>query len=177
MAELITQAEYARRRGVSREAVGKAVRSNRITLIGDKIDPVVADIQWDKNTNPDQSARANAQKDKSGSVSGSDESAGDRASPYWDARTRREVAEAEMAEMECRKKSGELVDKKRVEDTASRIGRLTRDTLMGIPTRVSQDIVGMSDAWEIEQKLTDSIRRALDDVAKISDADLAKAIG
>ena len=48
--ELITQAEYARRRGVAKSAVAKAVKEGRITLLGGKIDPAVADIQWQQNT-------------------------------------------------------------------------------------------------------------------------------
>ena len=48
--ELITQAEYARRRGVAKSAVAKAVAEGRITLINGKVDPAVADIQWAQNT-------------------------------------------------------------------------------------------------------------------------------
>jgi hypothetical protein len=48
--ELITQAEYARRRGVAKSAVAKAVAERRITLIEGRIDPSVADIQWERNT-------------------------------------------------------------------------------------------------------------------------------
>lgn len=48
--------EYARYRGVSGEAVSKAVRSGRISTIQDhngnrKIDPAIADQEWDRNTN------------------------------------------------------------------------------------------------------------------------------
>ena len=35
--ELITQAEYARRRGVAKSAVAKAVAEGRITLINGKV--------------------------------------------------------------------------------------------------------------------------------------------
>ncbi|WP_289241706.1 hypothetical protein [Delftia sp.] len=48
--ELVTQAEYARRRGVAKSAVAKAVKEQRIALIDGKIDPAVADIQWQQNT-------------------------------------------------------------------------------------------------------------------------------
>lgn len=49
-AQLITQAEYARRRGVAKSAVAKAVSEKRITLIDGKIDPEFADFQWARNT-------------------------------------------------------------------------------------------------------------------------------
>ena len=61
MMHLITQAEYARRRKVSREAVRKAIESKRITGIPHQgrvmLDPDVADIQWARNTNVDQQQR------------------------------------------------------------------------------------------------------------------------
>lgn len=45
--------EYARRRGVSHTAVGKAIRDGRITVEADgSIDPAKADKQWDAQTNP-----------------------------------------------------------------------------------------------------------------------------
>lgn len=45
--------EYARRRGVSHTAVGKAIRDGRITVEPDgSIDPAKADQQWDAQTNP-----------------------------------------------------------------------------------------------------------------------------
>ncbi len=66
--------EYARHReahglpGITLRAVQKAIESGRITTVVDekgkpKIDAEVADIQWGRNTDPDQSARANAGRD------------------------------------------------------------------------------------------------------------------
>lgn len=61
MRELITKAEYARRRGVSKQAVCKAANTGRITLVDGKVDPEVADVQWARNTDPAQAARAGKQ--------------------------------------------------------------------------------------------------------------------
>lgn len=61
MSELVTQAEYARRRGVSREAVRVALEAKRITGIDRDgrvmVDPELADIEWARNTDPDQQHR------------------------------------------------------------------------------------------------------------------------
>lgn len=58
---LMSQAEYAKHRGVSHVAVHKAIKEERIMLIGGKIDPMVADIQWSANTRARApSARASA---------------------------------------------------------------------------------------------------------------------
>ena len=50
--ELVTQAEYARRIGVSRNAVWAAVRTGRIALFEGLIDPERADREWAENTDP-----------------------------------------------------------------------------------------------------------------------------
>lgn len=46
---LITQAEFARRMKVTPQAITKAVRSGRLTLIAGKLDEKVAALQWDAN--------------------------------------------------------------------------------------------------------------------------------
>ena len=46
---LITKSEFARRMKVSPQAVAKAVRSGRLTLIAGKLDEKVAALQWDAN--------------------------------------------------------------------------------------------------------------------------------
>ncbi len=51
---LITQAEYARHRGISQAAVKKAVDTGRIVLLNGKVDREKADKQWAANTDPRQ---------------------------------------------------------------------------------------------------------------------------
>ena len=46
---LITQAEFARRMKVTPQAITKAVRSGRLTLIAGKLDEKVAALQWNLN--------------------------------------------------------------------------------------------------------------------------------
>lgn len=180
MPELISPAEYSRRRGVSKEAVSKAIEKGRIsTVIGANgrkmIDPVVADIQWAKNTDPDQSARANAPKGNSSPPSGGGGSDGD-ASGYWDARTRRETAEASMAEMKLKQLAGDLVDRKRVEAAGASAGRMLRDAILGVPTKLAPELSSVTDSWEIERRLTTALRLVLEDAARTGAADLDKAM-
>jgi hypothetical protein len=46
---LITQSEFARRVKVSPQAITKAIRSGRLTLIAGKLDEKVAALQWNLN--------------------------------------------------------------------------------------------------------------------------------
>ena len=102
-------------------AVHKAVKAGRISLIGDKIDPAVADIQWAANTRARQQTRApgrsaqtgdllsDGQADPSSATDAGAAPGADKSTPaqsptpadtgYTEARTRRERAEAEEAEM------------------------------------------------------------------------------
>lgn len=56
--QLVTCAEYARMRkaaglhGGTGAAVFKAIRTGRISLVDNKVDPVVADAEWIRNTRP-----------------------------------------------------------------------------------------------------------------------------
>ncbi len=186
MPELITPAAYSRRRGVSKEAVSKAIEAGRITTVpgpnGRKlIDPEVADIQWAKNTDPLQSARANAPKGDRGqplhgnAAPGGE--GGDSGSAYWDARTLREESEAAIAAMKRRQMEGELVERRRVEEASMRIGRTLRDAVLAVPTKLAPELSHLTDAWEIEQRVSAALRQVLADVAKMTAADLDRAMG
>ncbi len=49
---LISQFEYAMRRRVSRQNINRHVKMGIITLIDEKIDPVIADRQLQENLDP-----------------------------------------------------------------------------------------------------------------------------
>jgi len=178
MADLLSPSAYARRRGVSRAAVARAISVGRISTIpndtGRKmIDPEVADVQWGRNTDAAQSARANARKATTAPLP-RDEQQG---SAYWDAHTRREVAAANREELLEKQLSGKLVDRVRVESAAFGIGRMLRDTVLGLPTQLAPEIAGMTDAFAIEVKMRDALRRVFKDFSKLTAQDLAKAMG
>lgn len=181
MRQLLSFSEYAAHRKVSPAAVSQAVASGRITPVVDtrgrrRIDPEIADAQWSKNTDPLQSERAGGSNRGAESPDGG-EGGGAKGSPYWDARTRRELAEAEMSEMKRRQMAGELCDVAGVRRAASGMGRVMRDSVMGVPSRLAPELAHLSDAWEIEQRLTAALRQVLDDLAKMTADDLRRAIG
>lgn len=173
MRKLLSPAEDARHRKCSPAAVSQAISAGRITPVagpdGRKmIDPEVADLQWKAKTDPAQSARANASK-RGDDLPGH----GDLAAPdYLKSRARREQAEANIAEMRAAELAGELVSAERVRLAATKMGRLMRDAVLGVPSRIAPTIAAETDAHLIEQALLASLRRALDDTAKISASDL-----
>lgn len=192
--QLMGLREYSRYReantlpGGTLRAVQKAIETGRITTIADekgrvKIDPEVADIQWGRNTDPEQSARANAGREPALPGTGVDPGAATGGSGqgqnslYWDARTRREQAEAEKAEIQLKEMSGELVEREAVRRAAYEAGRLLRDMLLTLPGTLAQDLAAIVAPQEIEVRLRDELRKVLDQVARVTETSLDTRIG
>jgi len=95
---------------------------------------------------------------------------------YWDNKTRREGTLADLAALELAKKSGELVEFKRVEEAAFAAGRLLRDTVLGLPTRLAPELAAMNDTFQIEIRMRDELRQIFSDVAKMAVDDLKRLI-
>lgn len=121
-------------------------------------------------------AEARSKKYTAADSGASDDAAGSNDPKYWDNKTRREGALAELAELELSKKRGDLVDRARVESAAFAIGRMLRDAVLGLPTRLAPDMATMTDAFEIETKLRAALRQVFEDAAKMSADDLEKAL-
>ncbi len=175
--KLITQSEYARRRGVAKSAVAKAVAEGRISLIDGMIDEEVANIQWEKNT------RARADSTRSGAVlatgaaagpsdgAGVDVAAGgvvplvnaaasDGQPNYSDFRTRTEKATAERAERENMREAGKLADTVQVKRGIYDSYRALRDAAMAVSQRAAPKCIGLGDARDIERVISDELRKA-----------------
>jgi hypothetical protein len=175
-APLITQAEYARRRGVAKSAVAKAVAEGRITLIDGKVNEQVANIQWEQNTRARaDSARTSAPGsagEGQGGAGGSDGAvvaeagtspAQPGASPsYNDFRTRREAADAERSEIELAKMRGRLVDRETVERAIFDAFRALRDAAFSAPQRAAPRVIGMADSRDIEIAFAAELRKAFE---------------
>ena len=177
MANLITQAEYARRRGVSRVAVHKAVTSGRISLIDGKIDPEVADIQWARNTDHDQAARSRGVSGFQMRLNGSEQNApvgaqgaGPEHEPDADGDTqdgsllankiRIAAADAELKEDSLRKSRSELVLASQIQREAFAKARMARDILSSFPARVAPLLVGKP-LKDIEAVMREEVRKVI----------------
>ena len=110
--ELISQREYARRRGVTHVAVQRAIKAGRISTVNGKIDPAVADQEWQQNTdqskprnritgNPKQT-KTPGEPSEPMDLSSADETIGapSTATGYAKARAARELYQAQLAKLE-----------------------------------------------------------------------------
>lgn len=93
---------------------------------------------------------------------------------YWDSKTRREAALANLTELELAVKSGHLVNRQRVEDVAFRSGRMLRDAGLGIPTQLAPVFASMTDAVEIEAKFSKALHQIFADFEKMASDDLSR---
>lgn len=181
--ELVSQREYARRRGVSHVAVIKAIQAGRISTQGGLIDPAKADREWDANT--DQSKPLNsvtgAPKHRRGPGPSQPMEHRDRepaseaeapapggatvAQSYSASRAVRERYLAGLAKVEYEQKVGSLVATDEVRIATFNAAREARNQLLALPDRLALILVGRA-AREIHGLLTQEVRRICEDIAR-----------
>jgi hypothetical protein len=153
-----TTSEYARHRGNDEKAVRKAIAEGRITAMeinGRKmIDAAVADIQWAQNTR----ARADSRKARKEAAGASP---ADEAS-YAALRTRREAAEAQMAELALAKELGNVIEREPAVSAVFTAFRALRDGGLVIGRKLAANVAAMSDAREVQAAI-DAAQRELFD--------------
>jgi hypothetical protein len=187
LAEPISQRAYARHRGVTPKAVQKAIASGRISIMaGGKVDPVVADAEWARNTDqtkPLNSVTGNPRHRRpagappvpgagAGDVAPRSGRWGDTglrngaASSYAAARALRETYNAKIAKLEYERLSGLLVSGEEVRAASFAVSRRARDQLFAIPDRVSATLAGIEDPHEVKRILLVEIRRVCEELAR-----------
>lgn len=165
MPELISAEALAPMLGVSPQAVRKAHAAGRLSSINGKFDPEVAKIQWDRNRKrrparpgaprPDAGEQAAAPADGAGA------SASGEGSDYWSSKTRRETAEAAIAELKLAELAGTLVLRDEVNRTLFVAARVMRDQMLAIAPRLAASLGPVTDPKLIELRIADEVRVAL----------------
>lgn len=149
---LITQAEYARMKGVTRVAINRHVKNGTITLFRGKIDPEVADQQLAENT----ATVGRGKRSTGGSMS------------FMEAKTKEKRYQAELAELSYKEKSGELIKAKVVEAAAFNKGRMLRDKLLNIPNRIDKKLAAETDAARCNKIVMDEIEIAINSIRNVN---------
>lgn len=168
--ELLTIAEYARHRGCDEKAVRRAIAENRITRLSTErrcIDPHVADVQWARNT------RSRVRHSRSGATGATPEPV----PGYADARLRRERAEADVAELEARKRAGTLLEVDPARRAVFDCFRELRDANFAAMRSAAPSVVGLADVREVQHVLEDALRVGFDHFEQRMQAMLAARSG
>ena len=148
---LIKLAEYAERHGVSPQAVRKAINTGRLQRSVQRdgkswwIDPEVADIEWGRNTAPEQQRRKDAINAGKRAARGEGEPlppagppVGKGGATYASAKAAAEGYKAMLLKLDYEERSGKLLDKAAAERGFAAAGMQVRDAVM----RASQQMVG-----------------------------------
>lgn len=178
MGELVNKLDYARMRGISRQAVYKAINTGKIVAAVDDngmIDVEVADRLWAENTHPFAGARSHQKKrghkKPEEVIKAAMEIGIDPASvpTLMESKTVEAAYKAKLAQIEYEEKTARLVDAEKIKKEAFRLARVLRDSMMAIPDRLAAELAGVTDPFVVHQKLTDEIRSAISEVAKVAD--------
>jgi hypothetical protein len=173
--ELISQREYARRRGISHVAVQRAVNAGRISTVSGKIDPDQADIEWRENTDHSKPRNRITGSPKHARVPGEPSEPMDFGAPaepggngtasgYAKARAARELYQAQLAKLELDRQRGLLVRADEVRIGAFNMARKARDQLIALPERLSTVLAAIQDPAEVQSILEEEIERICQEI-------------
>lgn len=138
---LMSQGQYAQHRGCSQQAVSKAVRAGRISTVEGKIDAAVADQQWAANRNPrhaptvasiDVAARADEPALPLLAMARAE--GGD--TTLAEASRRKEMAAAQIREIELGRLRGEMIPAAEVRQEFGELVSTARTRLLSIPPKI-----------------------------------------
>jgi len=185
----VSRRKYAEMRGVSHTAVGKAIKSGRITPEPDgTIDPVKVDRQWATQTDPAKQRGPNTQAmgaaatkpvprsaiDAVGATlseagAATDQTAGGVEVSFIRARLANEVLKAQTTKVKLAKMKGELVDLARATAIVFDLARSERESWLIWPPRVAESMAAELgvDPHQMEQVLDKYLRKHLVDMAEV----------
>lgn len=167
---LVSQREYARRKGITHRAVQKAIAAGRILAHDGKVDPDEADRMWSLNTDPSKpkgtaTARTPPAEPPAGAPPDSVNRSlrGEGGLSYADARAVREAYQARLAKLDYEERSGKLVNADQVAEAWEKIIQASRTKVLGLPAKIKTRIPKLT-ADEVGL-IEGMVRECLEDLA------------
>lgn len=160
----ISQADYARRRGVTRQAVAAAVAAGRLTTFGPdkRIHPVLADQEWQANTR----ARVSHVASPPATAAAAAPTAAATAPSYDTSRARREAATAEIAELQLAREIGAVVGREEIFQSFAEAIVIMRSAFEAMPARLALRLAGEVHEDAVQAILADDVTRILGELAR-----------
>ncbi|HQT38703.1 MAG TPA: hypothetical protein PK231_04700 [Acidocella sp.] len=163
--EKLSLRAYAEHRGCDPKTVRQALAAGRIH--GEKrghswlIDPVAADRQWADRTHPGPRGRKpNGTPPGAGTNPPPADEINDSA-PYAKSAAREKFYKAELAKIELKIQTGELVDKAEVERNNFTTFRILRDNILNVPDRLAAILANETDRHKVHMALSNELKKAL----------------
>lgn len=172
---LMSQAEYARHRGVHRSSVSRWVKDGRIQLVDGRIDPEQAESRLEATESPEphhearrvQLAQERAEKPAQGETgaASADESKDRIQARYKMAMMKEREAKAELAAMERDRQADLLVMREDVEYLLRDIGSTFRASAESLPDRLTPMVSAARDTAGVHSAVEEAVRDLLNEIA------------
>ena len=154
---LISQAEWARRQGFSKQYVGKLIKLGKIKLTDGKIEEYTANAELESQRNVDL-----PQHRKGGGTYFVQD---DIHKLLVKTKLKNEIEKGKLLEARVKAETGELVPIEEVRSTFYAKGRIVRDGILNIPDRISSLLATIDDASQIHEILTQELRTVLEELS------------
>jgi hypothetical protein len=174
---LITQAEWARNRGFSRQYVSRLVKRRLVRLIDGKVDPVAADAALAAQREPARTPRRTGKPRVESSGETPDRTrdsraleplslpqGGDLPTLLLKTRIKSEVERGRLLELKAKVEAGKYVDADEMKVAAFNKARIVRDALLSIPDRLAAVLAAETDARQVHALLAAEVRQALEEL-------------
>ena len=168
--------QYARHRGVQLFTIQAAIKSGRISTIADEsgrgwIDPEIADKQFAENTDP---SKQNRKPDLGDPILRRLHGCQDPETPappeeiggFQKSKARTQLYQAKLKRLEYLKELGKLVDAEKVRSEAFKIGKATKEAVLGVSDKIAPILAATSDQKEVRRILFEELNKALEAAAR-----------
>jgi hypothetical protein len=155
---LISQSEWARRQGFSKQYVGKLISQGKIKLTDGMIDEKSANAVLQNQRDPSLPIRRNGNS--------SYENQSDMHDLLVKTKLKNEIERGKLLEAKVKSEMRELISAEKVRNAMFAKGRIIRDGMMNIPDRISSLLANENDAAKIHEILSKEIREVLTELSR-----------
>ncbi|MGL5029385.1 MAG: hypothetical protein ACRC6C_04805 [Wolbachia pipientis] len=155
----ITQTEWAREIGVSKQYVCYLVKKGIVELEDGLIDREQANEAVAAIRDPSQPLRR-----KGGEIEAKRGNTSELSTMLLKTRIKNEMERGKLLEAKAKAEIGELISVEEVKTEAFNVARVVRNNLLNIPDRVSVLLASINDTEKIHETLTEEIRTALEEL-------------
>ncbi len=151
---LMSQAEYARHRGKSRQYISRLAKAGVLVMRGGKVDAAASDAVLDDRPEP-VSERV---------VMAPAEAASTGATTFAQAKTADMVFKAKLRKMEYDVRIGKLVEAELVKQRWSAIYRLIVDRILAWPNRLAPEVAALTDERQVREVILREARALVNEL-------------
>lgn len=170
--EYVTGAELARRLGVKRQRIQRLFNQGKIKRRRDKkynFEECKVIIESGRILDPNHGI--NATDNPPPQKNTKKKTAPGEFETLLEARTAYEGARARIAELDLRKRRGELLEKKEVTAAAQKILTVIKTKILAVPSKIAPEIAGNDSAKEVREIIKTALTEALEELAALKKLD------